>query len=62
MAAAQRMSVSIDGATRYDVAISTGRDGYGTRGMFHPTRRCRTIFCSSAADRANHHRDVQPRP
>jgi hypothetical protein len=38
MAAAQRTSASVDGATRYDWAISTGRDGYGTRGMFHTTR------------------------
>ena len=26
----QRMSVSVDGATRHNCAISTGRDGYGT--------------------------------
>jgi hypothetical protein len=24
------------------MAISTWRDGYGTRGMFHTTHRCRT--------------------
>jgi lipoprotein-anchoring transpeptidase ErfK/SrfK len=27
---AQRMSVSVDGVTRYNWAVSTGRDGYGT--------------------------------
>ena len=26
----QRMSVSVDGATRYNWPVSTGRDGYGT--------------------------------
>jgi lipoprotein-anchoring transpeptidase ErfK/SrfK len=33
----QRMAVSVDGATRYSWAVSTGRGGYGTpSGVFHP--------------------------
>ena len=33
----QRMSVSVDGATRYSWAVSTGRGGYGTpSGVFRP--------------------------
>jgi lipoprotein-anchoring transpeptidase ErfK/SrfK len=41
----QRMSVSIDGATRYNWAISTGRDGYGTPGgTYHPQSMMRTYF------------------
>jgi lipoprotein-anchoring transpeptidase ErfK/SrfK len=41
----QRMSVSVDGATRYNWAISTGRDGYGTpSGTFHPQAMMRSYF------------------
>ena len=41
----QRMSVSVDGATRYNWAISTGRDGYGTpSGTFHPQVMMRSYF------------------
>ncbi|WP_244485792.1 L,D-transpeptidase [Bradyrhizobium tropiciagri] len=33
----QRMAVSVDGATRYNWPVSTGRRGYGTpNGVFHP--------------------------
>ena len=33
----QRMAVSVDGATRYNWPVSTGRGGYGTpSGVFHP--------------------------
>ena len=33
----QRMAVSVDGATRYNWPVSTGRSGYGTpSGVFHP--------------------------
>ena len=33
----QRMAVSVDGATRYSWAVSTGRGGYGTpSGVFRP--------------------------
>jgi lipoprotein-anchoring transpeptidase ErfK/SrfK len=41
----QRMSVSVDGATRYNWAISTGSDGYGTpSGTFHPQTMMRSYF------------------
>jgi lipoprotein-anchoring transpeptidase ErfK/SrfK len=41
----QRMSVSVDGATRYNWPISTGRDGYGTpSGTFHPQAMMRSYF------------------
>jgi lipoprotein-anchoring transpeptidase ErfK/SrfK len=41
----QRMSVSVDGATRYNWAISTGRDGYGTpTGTYHPQAMMRSYF------------------
>jgi lipoprotein-anchoring transpeptidase ErfK/SrfK len=41
----QRMSVSVDGATRYNWAISTGRDGYRTpSGTFHPQAMMRSYF------------------
>jgi lipoprotein-anchoring transpeptidase ErfK/SrfK len=41
----QRMSVSVDGATRYNWAISTGRDGYGTpSGTYHPQAMMRSYF------------------
>ena len=41
----QRMSVSVDGAARYNWAISSGRDGYGTpSGTFHPQAMMRSSF------------------
>ncbi len=41
----QRMSVSVDGATRYDWPVSTGRRGYGTpSGVFHPQMMARRWF------------------
>jgi lipoprotein-anchoring transpeptidase ErfK/SrfK len=45
----QRIAVSIDGATRYNWPVSTGRNGYGTpSGTYHP--HC--LPWSSATDRA----------
>ena len=42
---AQRMSVWIDGAPRYDWKVSTGRAGYDTpSGSFHPFRLERDYF------------------
>lgn len=42
---AQRMSVSVDGVTRYNWPVSTGRDGYGTpNGTFHPQSMMRSYF------------------
>jgi len=42
---AQRMSVSVDGTTRYSWPVSTGRDGYGTpSGTFHPQSMARYYF------------------
>src|SRR5882757_8449060 len=41
----QRMAVSIDGATRYNWPVSTGRGGYGTpNGVFHPQSMTRMHF------------------
>lgn len=41
----QRMSVSVDGAMRYNWPVSTGRDGYGTpSGVFQPQRMARHYF------------------
>ena len=41
----QRMSVSVDGAPRYDFVVSTGRPGYGTpSGIYQPQRMERTWF------------------
>ena len=41
----QRMAVSVDGATRYNWPVSTGRDGYGTpSGTFHPQSMARHYF------------------
>ena len=41
----QRMSVAVDGSTRYNFAVSTGRAGYGTpSGTYHPERLARTWF------------------
>jgi lipoprotein-anchoring transpeptidase ErfK/SrfK len=41
----QQMTVSVDGATRYQFAVSTGRPGYGTpSGTFHPQHMERTWF------------------
>lgn len=41
----QRMSVSVDGTTRYNWPISTGRNGYGTpSGTFHPQWMARYYF------------------
>ena len=42
---AQRMSVSVDGVTRYNWPVSTGRNGYGTpNGTFHPQSMMRSYF------------------
>ena len=42
---AQRMAVSVDGATRYNWPVSTGRGGYGTpNGVFHPQSMVRLHF------------------
>ena len=41
----QRMSVSVDGASRYNWPVSTGRSGYGTpSGVFHPQMMARRWF------------------
>src|SRR5438477_12631662 len=41
----QRMAVSVDGATRYNWPVSTGRSGYGTpSGLFHPQSMARHYF------------------
>jgi lipoprotein-anchoring transpeptidase ErfK/SrfK len=41
----QRMAVSVDGMTRYNWPVSTGRDGYGTpSGVFHPQSMARHYF------------------
>jgi lipoprotein-anchoring transpeptidase ErfK/SrfK len=41
----QRMSVSVDGTTRYNWPISTGRSGYGTpSGVYHPQMMARRWF------------------
>jgi lipoprotein-anchoring transpeptidase ErfK/SrfK len=41
----QRMAVSVDGATRYNWPVSTGRSGYGTpSGVFHPQSMARRYF------------------
>ena len=41
----QRMSVSVNGATRYNWPVSTGRDGYGTpSGVFQPQRLARRWY------------------
>jgi lipoprotein-anchoring transpeptidase ErfK/SrfK len=41
----QQMTVSVDGSTRYQFAVSTGRPGYGTpSGTFHPQHLERTWF------------------
>jgi hypothetical protein len=42
---AQRMTVSIDGAYRYEFAVSTGRAGYGTpNGTYHPQWMAKSWF------------------
>ena len=42
---AQRMAVSVDGATRYNWPVSTGRRGYGTpSGTFRPQSMARRYF------------------
>jgi lipoprotein-anchoring transpeptidase ErfK/SrfK len=42
---AQRMSVSVDGAMRYNWPVSTGRNGFGTpSGTFHPQVMMRSYF------------------
>ena len=42
---AQRMTVSVDGATRHVFKVSTGRAGFGTpSGQFRPQRLARTWF------------------
>jgi hypothetical protein len=42
---AQQMSVSVDGAPRYQWSVSTGRAGYGTpSGTYHPQRLETTWF------------------
>ena len=41
----QRMTVSVDGATRYTWPVSTGRGDYGTpSGTFHPQMMMRSYF------------------
>jgi lipoprotein-anchoring transpeptidase ErfK/SrfK len=41
----QRMAVSVDGMTRYNWPVSTGRSGYGTpNGVFHPQLMARRWF------------------
>jgi hypothetical protein len=41
----QRMAVSVDGATRYNWPVSTGRSGYGTpSGVFRPQTMARRWF------------------
>jgi lipoprotein-anchoring transpeptidase ErfK/SrfK len=41
----QRMAVSVDGTTRYNWPVSTGRNGYGTpSGVFHPQSMSRHYF------------------
>lgn len=41
----QRMAVSVDGATRYNWPVSTGRRGYGTpNGVFRPQSMARRWF------------------
>jgi lipoprotein-anchoring transpeptidase ErfK/SrfK len=41
----QRMSVSVDGAPRYNWPVSTGAGGYGTpSGVFHPQSMARMHF------------------
>jgi lipoprotein-anchoring transpeptidase ErfK/SrfK len=41
----QRMAISIDGMTRYNWPVSTGRNGYGTpNGVFHPQLMSRRWF------------------
>jgi lipoprotein-anchoring transpeptidase ErfK/SrfK len=41
----QRMAVSVDGMTRYNWPVSTGRSGYGTpSGVFHPQLMARRWF------------------
>jgi lipoprotein-anchoring transpeptidase ErfK/SrfK len=41
----QRMAVSIDGATRYNWPVSTGRSGYGTpSGVFRPQSMHRSYY------------------
>jgi hypothetical protein len=41
----QRMAVSIDGMSRYNWPVSTGRNGYGTpSGVFHPQLMARRWF------------------
>src|ERR1051326_9250732 len=41
----QHMSVSVDGAPRYNFVVSTGRAGYGTpNGTYRPERLARTWF------------------
>src|ERR1700688_5298076 len=41
----QRMAVSVDGMTRYNWPISTGRSGYGAaRGVYHPQLMARRWF------------------
>jgi len=42
---AQRMAVSVDGASRYNWPVSTGRGGYGTpSGTFHPQSMVRMHY------------------
>jgi lipoprotein-anchoring transpeptidase ErfK/SrfK len=41
----QRMAVRVDGMTRYNWPVSTGRSGYGTpSGVFHPQTMARRWF------------------
>jgi hypothetical protein len=41
----QQMSVSVDGISRYEFTVSTGRAGYGTpNGTYHPQRMAKSWF------------------
>jgi len=47
----QKMSVEVDGQSRYQFAVSTGRAGYGTpNGTYHPQRLERTWFSKEYYD------------
>jgi hypothetical protein len=41
----QRMTISVDGAPRYQFAVSTGRAGYGTFSSFRCACLEKTHFC-----------------
>jgi hypothetical protein len=63
----QRMAVSVDGATRYNWPVSTGRSGHGTpSGVFHPQSMARHYFSRKYYNflllRLRHSRHQRPRP